>query len=70
VFGPRLRQALFHRISREMMAPFPHAPRTHWFARFGHLTSYAAGYYNYLWCAFLARLLCILLESKTLLSKL
>jgi intermediate peptidase len=28
----------------------PPAQGTHYFSTFGHLTTYAAGYYNYLWC--------------------
>ena len=37
------------RIQREVMPWVPHAPGTHWHARFGHLTGYGASYYGYLW---------------------
>jgi intermediate peptidase len=34
----------------QMQCGVPHAKNTHFQTRFGHLVTYGAGYYGYLWC--------------------
>ena len=38
---------MFERLHKEAGVPF--APGTHWHSRFGHLVTYGAGYYGYLY---------------------
>jgi intermediate peptidase len=42
---------LFNELNKALLPKMQqHLAHTHWFTKFGHLTSYASGYYNYLWC--------------------
>ena len=42
--------AMAHQVHRDVFpSSLPPATDTHWWARFGHLTSYGATYYGYLY---------------------
>jgi intermediate peptidase len=44
---------LFAKLHRDYEIPY--MPGTHWFTKFGHLVSYGAGYYGYLYAQMVAR---------------
>jgi len=40
---------------KRRLTPFPYEEGTHFYASFGHLSGYAAGYYTYLWSLVIAK---------------
>ena len=53
--GPGTGEAydIFSKLHRDLGMPF--ADGTHWYSRFGHLVTYASGYYGYLFSQVFAR---------------